>query len=181
MEKIILSCLLENHMGFKTINILPVIPMILILIWHIGWKLLYLGSNLKTLYNSQYLALKSGTFYSKLTFLVSNKDFIAGLCEKWTNIAWTGYVYKTGRGCQLDITGLQLFSNWPQFWKFDVPTGKNRWASYYRFLPKLTKLKYPIIKLTPPNVRVENNFVCKTKLAKCVKHSFCLAQAQVSS
>ena len=25
------------------------------------------------------------------------------------------------------------------------------------------------IKLTPPNVRVENNFVCKTKLAKCVK------------
>ena len=130
--------------------------MILILIWHIGWKLLYLGSGLNKLYNSQYLAPKSGTYYSKLTFLVSNKDFIAGLCEKWTNIAWTEYVYKTGRGCQLDNTWLQPFSNWPQFCKFDVPTGKNKWASYYTFLPLgtsnsqnwniqlYTKLKPPI-------------------------------------
>ena len=34
---------------------------------------------------------------------------------------------------------------------------------------EITKLKYPIIKLTSPNVRVKNNFLCKTKLAKCVK------------
>ena len=158
--------------------------MILILNWHIGWKLLYLGLSLITLYNSSYLAPKSGTYYSKLNFLVSNKDFIAGLCEKWTNIAWTGYVYKTGRGCQLDINGLQLFQTGLSFENLMYQLVKKMGLILHistNLHVKLTKLKYQIIKLTPPNVRVENNFVCKTKLAKCVKHSFCLAQAQVSS
>ena len=154
---------------------------------HIGWKLqklLYLWSSLHTLYMQQYLAPKSGTYYSKLTFLVSNKDFIAGLCEKWTNIAWTGYVYKTGGVNQTILdsslfqTGLSFANLMCQLVKINVP----HITLVYHLARRTHKIELSNYQLlTPPNVRVENNFVCKTKLAKCVKHSFCLAQAQVSS